>query len=262
MVILLSGDKKDIQEVKNAFAAYEKLEEINPYSEKDLKKIQGIFTFSLEKDAGKYRNHGEAVYDGNVQIFMAPPHKQVPFLMGNLFNWMKKEKNSINPLILSSIFHYEFVFIHPFSDGNGRTARYWQTAILSKWEKSFAYLPIESIIRKNQEEYYKVIQRCNNAGNSTEFIEFMLETIEKTLDEIIKINMKENDIGLELRENESKIIYCIEKNIMTSAKNIIAETDVPERTTRRILKKLIDNNIVEEVGSNKKSPYKKFKLKD
>ena len=96
---------------------------------------------------------------------MAPPHTMVPELMDNLFNWMNEVKDTINPLILSSIFHYEFVFIHPFHDGNGRTARLWQTVILSHWEKAFAYLPIESMIKKNQEEYYKAIQNCNNAGN-------------------------------------------------------------------------------------------------
>ena len=113
------GEQKDIQEVKNAYEAYEQIEKINPYSIEDLKKIHGILTFLVEKDAGKFRNHGEAVYDGKVEIFMAPPHKLVPSLMDNLFNWMNKVKDTINPLILSSIFHYEFVFIHPFRDGNG-----------------------------------------------------------------------------------------------------------------------------------------------
>ena len=157
------GEQKDIQEVKNAYEAYEQIDKVNPYSVDDLKKIHGILTFLIEKDAGKFRNHGEAVYDGDIQIFMAPPHKMVPTLMDNLFNWMNAVKNTINPLILSSIFHYEFVFIHPFHDGNGRTARIWQTAILSHWEKAFTYLPIESMIRKNQEEYYKAKNRYENA---------------------------------------------------------------------------------------------------
>lgn len=179
------GEQKDIQEVKNAYKACEEMENINPYSVKDLKKIQGILTFAIEEDSGKFRNHGEAVYDGNVQIFMAPPHTMVPLLMDNLFEWMKKAKNTVNPLILSSIFHYEFVFIHPFSDGNGRTARLWQTAILANWKELFKYIPIESIIRKHQEKYYEVIQDCNNVGNSNEFIEFMLEIIDEAVDNVI-----------------------------------------------------------------------------
>lgn len=94
-----------------------------------------------------------------------------PALMDNLFNWMNEVKEKVNPLVLSSIFHYEFVFIHPFSDGNGRTARLWQTAIFTHWKDLFKYIPIESIIRKHQEEYYTAIQNCNNTGNSNEFIE-------------------------------------------------------------------------------------------
>ncbi len=117
------GEQKDIQEVKNAYKAYEEIDNVNPYSVDDLKKIQGILTFAIEDDSGKFRNHGEAVYDGDIQIFMAQPHRMVPTLMDNLFNWMNEVKEKVNPLILSSIFHYEFVFINPFSDGNGRTAR-------------------------------------------------------------------------------------------------------------------------------------------
>jgi Fic family protein len=179
------GEQRDIQEVKNAYKAYEEIDNINPYSVEDLKRIQGILTFAIQDDSGKFRNHGEAVYDGNVQIFMAPPHTMVPMLMDNLFNWMKAVKDEVNPLILSSIFHYEFVFIHPFSDGNGRTARLWQTAILAHWKEFFKYIPIESIIKKNQEEYYTVIQNCNNAGNANEFIEFMLKIIEEAVDGMI-----------------------------------------------------------------------------
>ena len=179
------GEQKDIQEVKNAYKAYEEMENINPYSVNDLKKIQGILTFAIEEDCGKFRNHGEAVYDGDVQIFMAPPHTMVPVLMDNLFEWMSQVKDTVNPLILSSIFHYEFVFIHPFSDGNGRTARLWQTAILANWKEIFKYIPIESIIRKHQEKYYEVIQNCNNVGNSNEFIEFMLEIIDEAVDNVI-----------------------------------------------------------------------------
>ena len=256
------GEQKDIQEVKNAYEAYEQIDKVNPYSVDYLKKIHGILTFLIEKDAGKFRNHGEAVYDGDIQIFMAPPYKMVPTLIDNLFNWMNEVKNTINPLILSSIFHYEFVFIHPFHDGNGRTARIWQTAILSHWEKAFTYLPIESMIRKNQEEYYKAIQNCNNAGESTEFIEFMLKIIDDTIDELMNSKEMRDKAQLLLSDNEMKIIECIKRNVLIGAKEIIEETNIADRTARRILKKLLDNNTIEAVGSNEKSPNKKFKLKE
>ena len=254
------GEQKDIQEVKNAYKAYEEIDNVNPYSVKDLKKIQGILTFAIEDDSGKFRNHGEAVYDGDVQIFMAPPHTMVPKLMDNLFNWMNKVKEDVNPLILSSIFHYEFVFIHPFSDGNGRTARLWQTAILSHWEKAFTYLPIESMIKKNQEEYYTVIQNCNNAGNSTEFIEFMLKMIDNTIDEMNNSKeMKDKSILL-LSESELKVIECIKKNVIIGAKDIIEQTGLSDSTVRRILRKFLQDKKIETTDSNEKSPNKKYKL--
>lgn len=173
---------------------------------------------------------------------------------------MNEVKDTINPLILSSIFHYEFVFIHPFHDGNGRTARLWQTAILSHWEKAFAYLPIESMIKKNQEEYYKVIQNCNNAGNSTEFIEFMLKIINDTIDELMNSKEMKDKSQLLLSENEIKVIECIKKNVLIGAKEIIEETNIADRTARRILKKLLDNNTIEMVGNSEKDPNKKYRI--
>ena len=205
------GEQKDIQEVKNAYKAYEEMENINPYSVNDLKKIQGILTFAIEEDCGKFRNHGEAVYDGDVQIFMAPPHTMVPVLMNNLFEWMSQVKDTVNPLILSSIFHYEFVFIHPFSDGNGRTARLWQTAILANWKEIFKYIPIESIIRKHQEKYYEVIQNCNNVGNSNEFIEFMLEIIDEAVDNVI-LEQEKTTQETAQETTQEKILKLIRKN--------------------------------------------------
>lgn len=258
---MVIGEQKDIQEVKNAYEAYEQIDKINPYSVDDLKKIHGILTFLIEKDAGKFRNHGEAVYDGNIQIFMAPPHKMVPTLMDNLFNWMIENKDKVNPLILSSVFHYEFVFIHPFHDGNGRTSRIWQTAILSNWEKAFTYLPIESMIKKNQEEYYKVIDNCNKAGESTEFIEFMLKMINDTIDDVINSREMKDKLELLLSENESKIIECIKRNVLIGAKDIIEQTSIADRTARRILSKLAENGMIEIVGNNQ-SPNKKYKIKE
>ena len=182
---MVIGDKKDIQEIKNAYEAYNKISQINPYSIEDLKLVHGIMTFLVEEESGRFRSHGEGVYDGDKCIFVAPSEKLVPELMENLFSWMKESKDTVHPLILSSVFHYEFVFIHPFGDGNGRMARLWQSALLSKWKGIFEYVPIESLIKKYQEEYYKIIDNCNKAGESTEFIEFMLKMIYETIDKIL-----------------------------------------------------------------------------
>ena len=244
---MVIGEQKDIQEVKNAYEAYEQIDKINPYSIEDLKKIHGILTFLIEKDAGKFRNHGEGVYDGDICIFTCPPHKLVPSLMDNLFDWMNNVKDTINPLILSSVFHYEFVFIHPFHDGNGRTARLWQTAILSHWEKAFTYLPIESMIKKNQEEYYKVIDNCNKAGNSTEFIEFMLKMIDDTIDETTKNTTQETT----QKTTQEKIINLIRKNPNITQTQMAKILGLTRDGISYNIKQLKDNGIIERIGATK-----------
>lgn len=189
---LVIGSQKEIQEVKNAYNAYEQMNNVNPYSIDDLKEMHSIMTFLTVKDAGNFRKCDEGVFDGDNCIFMAPGPSMISELMDNLFIWMNNYKDEINPLILSSVFHYEFVFIHPFSDGNGRMARLWQNIILSKWRKIFEYVPIETQIKKYQDEYYTAIDTCNKNSNSTIFIEFMLKMIDKTLDELIINTNKEN----------------------------------------------------------------------
>ena len=176
--------QKDIEEVKNAFNAYEKLSEVNPYSIKDLLKIHGIMMSGLVKEAGKIRSGQVGVYnrDGKV-VHLAPPAEFVPKQLEQLFNWV--ENSSVNMLIKSSVFHYEFEFIHPFNDGNGRMGRFWQTALLSGWKAIFAWIPIESIIKENQEDYYNAISLSTSQGKSNIFIEFMLDVINKAIKDII-----------------------------------------------------------------------------
>ena len=178
------GEQKEIQEVKNAYSAYERLSEIDPYDMSHLKRFHGIMTKYLVEESGEFRSGEEGVFNGDQCIFMAPPARLVPQLMHELFAWMKEARADVHPLILSSVFHYEFVFIHPFSDGNGRMARLWHTAILSKWKPVFEYIPIESQIEQFQDEYYAAISRCHVAGESTIFIEFMLSQIDRILDDI------------------------------------------------------------------------------
>ena len=181
---LVLGAQKEIQEVKNAYAAYEKMNDINPYSIKQLKEFHGIMTKYVVEESGDFRKGEEGVFNGDECIFMCPPARFVPGQMEELFAWMKKARVSVHPLILSSVFHYEFVFIHPFSDGNGRMARLWHTAILSQWKPIFEFIPIESQIQKFQDDYYEAIARCHVEGESTTFIEFMLMQIDKILDEV------------------------------------------------------------------------------
>lgn len=176
------GPEKEIQEVKNAYQAYDLLGAFDPYSLDDLKRLHGIMTRLTVQESGVFRSHNEGVFHGSQCIFMAPPPQFVPEQMTALFEWLKASKDEVHPLILSSVFHYEFVFIHPFADGNGRMARLWQTALLTEWNPVFQYLPLESRIQEFQAEYYESIAACHAAGNSNAFIMFMLDKIDQTLD--------------------------------------------------------------------------------
>lgn len=178
------GEKKEVQEVKNAYAAYEKILQINPFNIDELKSLHGIMTKYLVDESGEFRNGEEGVFSGDKCIFMAPPARMVPELMANLFDWLSRSKEEVHPLIMSAVFHYEFVFIHPFSDGNGRMARLWHSAFLTKWNSIFEYIPIESQIEKFQDEYYDAIAKCHTEGSSNTFILFILKQIDKILDEI------------------------------------------------------------------------------
>ena len=181
---MVLGPEQEIQEVKNAYKAYEMIGKVNPYSLDDLKKVQGIMEYLLKDDAGRFRDGDEGVFNGDTCIFMAPPPQVVPSLMQDLFGWMSTNRKEVHPLIMGAIFHYEFVFIHPFSDGNGRTARLWHTMLLNEWNPVFAYIPLESQIEKFQNDYYNAISECHVNGNSNIFIEFMLERIDDILDEV------------------------------------------------------------------------------
>lgn len=176
------GPQKEIQEVKNAYQAYDQIGDFDPYSVDDLKTLHGVMTYLTVQESGMFRTGNEGVFRGNKCIFMAPPPHLVPEQMGALFSWMRRTADTVHPLILSSVFHYEFVFIHPFADGNGRMARLWQTTLLSAWNPVFQYLPLESRIHEFQDEYYEAIAACHSAGKADVFVEFTLDKINLTLD--------------------------------------------------------------------------------
>ena len=215
---LVLGEQKEIQEVKNAYAAYEKLAEIDPYSINDLKHYHGIMTRYLVDEAGEFRSSEEGVFSGERCIFMAPPARIVPQLMRELFEWMKSAKDEVHPLILSSVFHYEFVFIHPFTDGNGRMARLWHTAMLAKWKPILEYIPIESQIEKFQEEYYDDISKCHMEGAATIFIEFMLSQIDKILDEVSAQITGDNE---QLPEHIQRLLSIMEYEVAYTSKALM-----------------------------------------
>ena len=227
---MVMGPQKEIQEVKNAYNAYEMIPNVDPYSIADLKKVHGVMTFLTVEESGEFRVGAEGVFDGDKCIFVCPPPEMINTLMQNLFDWMSENKDTLHPLILSSVFHYEFVFIHPFSDGNGRTARLWQNILLYNWKEVFEYLPIESLIHKYQTEYYKVIYNCNKKGDSTEFIEFMLRMIDETLDGALStpsVPINQETINI------NKLLNCLESNVPLSANEIMQRLNIKSKTTLR-----------------------------
>ena len=181
---LVLGDRKEIQEVKNANELYEHIDEYNWKSEEDFLKAHTLLMKYFEDDNGYYRNHGEAIKKGNEIVYTAPESILVPSLMKSLFKFINDNENKIHPLILSSIFHYYFVSIHPFSDGNGRIARFWVSLILTSWNPNFKYIPIEEEMYINQEKYYDSIAQCHINGNANVFINFMLKCVYSLLEKI------------------------------------------------------------------------------
>ena len=174
---------------------------------------------------------------------MVPPARFVPQLMDDLFKWMKEAKDIVHPLILSSVFHYEFVFIHPFSDGNGRMARLWHTAILSKWKPIFEYIPIESQIEKFQDEYYDVIAKCHVDGASTVFIEFMLSQIDKILDDV---SVQISEDHEQLSEYIKKLLEVMEYNIPYTSKALMEKLGLKSKEgfRRKYLRPAVDMNLI------------------
>jgi Fic family protein len=182
---------KDIQEVRNAINTYEHFTTWDFAKEKDLLKAHQTLMIGLIDDAGAYRNGNVGVIKGKKVIHMAPPANRVKKLMDDLLNWVKT--SDAHPLIISSVFHYEFEYIHPFSDGNGRIGRLWQTLILSKWNAMLGNLPVESMIYKNQKQYYSAIHKSTQQTNSATFIEFMLNMILSTINSQLSIQISPQD---------------------------------------------------------------------
>ena len=180
------GPVDEIREVENAFRAYEKIDDFNPFSLSDVKRMHALLTDGLCPDAGEFRRGREGVFSGNICIYMAPEPEQVPVLMDALLHWMNAAKGIVHPAIIACIAHYELVFIHPFSDGNGRLARLWQMAILATWNPQFRFIPVENSIRQHQQAYYNVIDRCNHADTITEFLEFMLAMMDEAVEDAVR----------------------------------------------------------------------------
>jgi len=229
----------EIVQLNGAINAYKELENYKYDSLDDLLKAHKIMMQDIINDAGKFRNVNVAVGS-----HIAPKASIVPDLMSDLFTWLKNTQE--HPLIKSSIFHYEFEFIHPFSDGNGRIGRLWQSLILYNYKKVFSLLPIESIIKDNQEKYYKAIQNSTNIGESTPFIEFMLEIILETIKNSVK-----NSVNSSVN-TEDKILNHIKENPNITIKELAKTLELTTRAIEKQIAKLKKENRLKRVGSARK----------
>ena len=254
---------RQIQEVKNAIKTYELYPTLDAFKEKDLLKAHGVMMQALVDNAGHYRRGGVGVFGEKGLVHLAPPADRVPMLMGDLFDWLKRSKDHL--LIRSCVFHYEFEFIHPFIDGNGRTGRLWQSLILGKLHSLFEHLPVENMVYSNQQQYYDAITASTNAGQSGPFIDFMLGEIYKTLKEHQGNPLPNTDdefdvkfgrefgvkFGVKFGVNERKVLLLLASNPSFSAENIAAQIGLTKRGVEKQLKKFRDLGIITRHGSDK-----------
>lgn len=235
------GLPREIQEVRNAFAAYEQLPNWQTHSAADLLTAQGLLMSGLVDDAGSFRSKGVGIYNESDLVHMAPPASRIEALMTDLLAWLASA--SVHPLIASCVFHYEFEFIHPFADGNGRMGRLWQTLILSQWQPLLAFLPVESVIRVRQTAYYQALADADNLADSTPFIEFMLQAL---LDSMIEVSAKTS--GKESVKTSGKILVLIRENELVTIPELATTIGVSERSIERNLKKLQAEKRLSRIG--------------
>jgi len=241
---------KEVQEVKNAIQAYEQCLSFNPYKKEDLLTAHKLMTLGLVDHPGHFRYGGVCIAGKDGISHIAPPADRVPFLMDDLFQWLKD--TDAHPLIKSSVFHYEFEFIHPFEDGNGRMGRLWQTVILKDWKPFFAWLPIETLIKEHQTEYYHALGISDANSDSTAFIEFMLSVIFDTIESILATESKiTQKITQKITVNQQKIIQAIRDNPYITQEELAGIVGIARLNIIKNMKKLQEQHIITRVGADK-----------
>ena len=240
---------KEIQEVKNAIKTYELYPKLNPFSVQDLLLAHGTMMSGLVDEAGMFRKGGVGVFDGDKPIHIAPPADRVRDLMSDPFGWLENADDHL--LIRSCVFHYEFEFIHPFADGNGRIGRLWQSLILGRLNPIFEHLPVENMVYSNQQAYYHAINRSSDLGDSGPFIDFMLEEI---LNALVDHQGKSNaDIADEkgLNYQQQRVLGYLRADRHTTAAKIAADLDMSARQIERMLADMKAKGIIRRIGANR-----------
>ena len=251
------GAPKEIQEVRNAFAAYEAMDAWKPWSSKDLLAAHKLLMAGLVDRPGRFRSKGVGIAQGKRIVHLAPPAERVPGLMSDLLAWLKRTE--AHPLIASCVFHYELEFIHPFADGNGRMGRLWQTLILSGWKPLLAYVPVETVIRDRQAEYYAALAASDKAGQSASFVEFMLSALLQALNEAAATDQ----VGDQVSDQVKALLKCLIKQPLT-ALAIMKKLGLSHRPTFRknYLQPALDAGLIERTLPDKpNSSLQKYRLR-
>ena len=253
------GNPVEIKEVKNAYTTYEMMLTLDPFSVDDLLKAHEAMMKELISENGRFRSGGVGVFNGKALVHMAPPANMVPGQIQDLFSWYKASE--IHPLIRSAIFHYEFEFIHPFADGNGRVGRMWHSLLLGRWNEIFYWLPVEDLIRSRQEEYYKALGKSDRDADSSAFVEFLLQVILDTLQNTTVVG---ND---EVEEQKDPLVDTLREAIgkdTLSATEIMKRLGLSHRPTFRqnYLNPALSHGVIEMTIPDKpNSRNQKYRLK-
>lgn len=223
------GPPKDIREVKNAHSAYELIADLDPYSLEDLLRAHRVMMEGLVDQSGCFRSANVGVFDGDALIHAGTSAHYVAQVMADLFDWFAS--TDLHPLLASCVFHYEFEFVHPFSDGNGRTGRLWHTLLLARWRPVLAWLPVESVICKRQQGYYAALSQSNAAGSSEIFVEFMLEVIRDAL-----LPYAQPDGNVQRRESDALGFFL--RNPSATVTQLAVEIGCSKRSAERVVANL------------------------
>lgn len=246
---------KEVQEARNAIAAYEAIGTWQPDNGKDLLAAHRLLMKGLVEEAGSYRSQGVGVMSGDQVVHMAPQAERVPELMRALLAWLRTTE--VHPLMASCVFHYEFEFIHPFSDGNGRMGRLWQTLILSQWHPMFIHIPVESLVYQHQEAYYLAIRNSTAQTECSPFIKFMLQMILDAIEESRSLQPGNAGInagtnaGIKLSPLDQAVLELMKADRYITNAALAEQTGKALSTIERRIKKLKEQKLIKRVGARK-----------